>query len=71
MRPYSKTRILLVDDDEPSRESVARDIVSLGFKVDQACDGQDALEKHEALLPHVVVTDLMSRAWMVSSCCGL
>jgi DNA-binding NtrC family response regulator len=59
MRSHSETRVLLVDDDEPSRLSVARDIASLGFKVDQACDGQDALDKLEALLPNIVVTDLM------------
>src|SRR5579872_6699945 len=58
-RQHSKTRVLLVDDDEALRESVARDIASLGFKVDQAFDGQDALEKLGALLPHVVVTDLL------------
>ncbi len=59
MRTYSETRVLLVDDDRSSRDSVARDIASLGFQVDRASDGHDALEKLEALVPHVVVTDLM------------
>jgi DNA-binding NtrC family response regulator len=52
-------RVLVVDDDHSVRESVASKIKSWGFKVEQACDGQEALEKIPAFEPHLLVTDLV------------
>ena len=51
--------MLVVDDDPRLRESVAGNIKSWGFSVEQASDGQDALQKLETFAPHLVVTDLM------------
>jgi DNA-binding NtrC family response regulator len=52
-------RVLVVDDDRSLRESVASNIKSWGFNVEQASDGQEALQKLETFAPHLVVTDLM------------
>ena len=52
-------RVLVVDDDSSLRESMASNIKSWGFSVEQACDGQDALQKMAAFDPHLLVTDLM------------
>jgi len=48
-----------VDDDRALRESVASNIKSWGFNVEQACDGQEALQKLESFEPHLLVTDLV------------
>src|SRR5579872_465613 len=53
------TRVLVVDDERAARESIASRIKSWGFKVEQACDGQDALEKLPLFEPHLLVTDLV------------
>jgi DNA-binding NtrC family response regulator len=52
-------RVLVVDDDRTLRESVASNIKSWGFNVEQACDGHEALQKLEAFEPHLLVTDLV------------
>jgi DNA-binding NtrC family response regulator len=52
-------RVLVVDDDRSLRESVASNVKSWGFNVEQACDGQEALQKLETFEPHLLVTDLV------------
>ncbi len=56
----SSTRILLVDDETVLRESVAEFLEILGFEVIQAVDGQDAVERFQAMLGHIslVIMDL-------------
>ena len=54
-------RIILVDDEEEVRKSIIKKIdwQSAGFQVvGDAENGQDALEKIEALKPEVVLTDI-------------
>ena len=52
-------KVLVVDDDRNVRESVAGNIKSWGFNVEQASDGQDALQKLDTFEPHLVLTDLV------------
>ena len=52
-------RILIADDDEPSRQGLKLLLSSAGYEVREAFDGQDALEKALTFLPTVVVTDML------------
>src|SRR5688572_19002346 len=57
--PGSKSRVLIVDDEESQRSGLASMIGSWGFIAETAIDGQEALDKLNALPIHVLVTDLM------------
>src|SRR5437867_573494 len=52
-------KILVVDDDEASRQGLASLVSGWGHSVDQAADGEEALAKARAALPSVVITDLV------------
>ena len=53
------TRTLLIVDDEPEiRSEMAEYFVNKGYRVEQAADGLEALERVEAALPDAVITDL-------------
>lgn len=52
-------RILIADDDESSRRGLKMLLSGAGYEVQEASDGQDALEKALTFLPTVVVTDLV------------
>jgi len=54
-----KAHVLLVDDDVPSREALAKFLVTEGYHVEQAGDGIEALEVLAERPADVVVTDLM------------
>ncbi len=51
-------RVLVVDDEVNARTALAELLRDEGFDVETAADAFKALGKHEAFLPHVVVTDL-------------
>ncbi|HTP87886.1 MAG TPA: sigma-54 dependent transcriptional regulator [Bryobacteraceae bacterium] len=53
------TRILVADDEESQRIGLASMIQSWGYAVESAADGQEALDKLNAMPVHVLVTDLM------------
>jgi DNA-binding NtrC family response regulator len=55
----SQARVLVVDDDEDQRRTLARLIGALGYATETAADGEEALEKLGVFPAHVVVTDLM------------
>ena len=55
----SQSRVLVVDDDENQRTTLARIITHLGYASDTAADGQEALEKLEQNTFHVLVTDMV------------
>src|SRR5690349_20103650 len=57
--PGPQTRVLIADDEENQRAGLAKMIQSWGFAVETASDGQEALEKLNAMPVHVLVTDLM------------
>ncbi len=50
--------VLLVEDDEDTREMYAMCLAASGFRVVQALSGQDALAKAAKETPDVMVTDL-------------
>jgi DNA-binding NtrC family response regulator len=52
-------RVLIVDDDECQRTLLAEMTASLGFGVETASDGEDALAKHSAFAADVILTDLI------------
>lgn len=52
-------RILIADDDKKTRDFVAAFLNYKGYKVFQACDGEEALERIELNDVHLVLTDLM------------
>jgi len=52
-------RILVVDDEESSRKGLKALLSNWGYEVQEAADGQEALEKATSFLPTVVITDLV------------
>ena len=53
------TRTLLIVDDEPEiRAEMAEYFAAKGYRVEQAADGLEALDKVEAATPDAVITDL-------------
>lgn len=53
------TSILLIDDDESFRETIATALAALGFKVTQAADGVEGLNLFRAEPADLVITDMM------------
>jgi two-component system KDP operon response regulator KdpE len=51
-------RVLLVEDDDSTRASVARDLEHRGFHVEQAADGRTALDRWAARRPDLALIDL-------------
>lgn len=54
-----RKRLLVVDDDEPIRQMLARALVPTGHAIETAADGEAALDRIAAWRPHVVLLDLM------------
>src|SRR5690606_19970065 len=52
-------RVLIVEDDAPTRELMRRVIVSAGHNVTEAVDGEHGLDMLETVRPDVVILDLM------------
>jgi DNA-binding NtrC family response regulator len=55
----TKMTVLVVDDDPIERASLAQIVSSLGYAVEQAGDGEEALAKLEGNAVTAIVTDLM------------
>jgi CheY-like chemotaxis protein len=51
-------RILVVDDEADCRALLVKILSSVGFETCEAADGQQAVERFEALRPHAVLMDL-------------
>jgi two-component system KDP operon response regulator KdpE len=51
-------RLLLVEDDEPTRQAVAANLVAHGYEVRQAASGEEALHLWEQARPDLVLVDL-------------
>jgi DNA-binding NtrC family response regulator len=52
-------RILVADDDEASRRGLKALLSGWDYEVEEAADGREALEKAKALLPALVIADLV------------
>jgi len=52
-------KILVVDDETAARRGLASLLSGWGYEVEEAADGQEAIEKAVACLPSVVLTDLV------------
>ena len=52
------TRVLVVDDEAQIRTALARALDARGYEVDQASDGQEALDRAAVQSPDLVVLDL-------------
>ncbi|HTU01740.1 MAG TPA: response regulator, partial [Candidatus Sulfotelmatobacter sp.] len=52
-------RILIVDDDEPSRKGLRALLSREGYRVEEAADGESGLEKARSFRPAVVIADLV------------
>ena len=50
-------RVLIVDDDEISRELLSEAIAGSGYEVELACNGREALEFLRNGLYHMVISD--------------
>jgi DNA-binding response OmpR family regulator len=55
----SKTKILLIDDEQAITDHLAPFLQRSGFEVMVAGDGQDGLEKMPAFQPHLLILDVM------------
>lgn len=53
-----KARILIVDDEEHICKMLSRHFQYLGYAVDVACNGREALEKLEQIKTDVVISDI-------------
>lgn len=51
-------KILVIEDDEYSRDALAHLLVSEGYEAQSASDGESGLEKAHAMQPDVIVLDL-------------
>jgi two-component system cell cycle response regulator DivK len=57
MNDYSK-KILIVDDNEDSRDLVVKVLKNRGYQIVEAVDGEDALEKAESENPDIILLDI-------------
>ncbi len=51
--------ILVVDDDRGIREALVEVLLSAGYRVSTAKNGEDALERLKAIQPDLILLDLM------------
>jgi len=58
MIPIVSPLVLVVDDAKDTRVIYAESLRFLGYRVEEASDGREALEKVSALTPDVVILDL-------------
>ncbi|HUH22621.1 MAG TPA: response regulator [Brevundimonas sp.] len=57
MKPLDPTTCLIVDDSRIIRKVARRIVEDLGFEVDEAADGAEALTYCMGAMPHVVLLD--------------
>ncbi|MGI6733039.1 MAG: response regulator transcription factor [Anaerovoracaceae bacterium] len=54
-----KIKVLVVEDEDSIRRFIKLNLEMAGYEVAEAASGEDALDVFAAILPHVVVLDLM------------
>lgn len=57
--PNQELPILLIVEDNPDLRSYVRTIFEDSFRIEEAQDGQEGLEKATQLIPDIVISDLM------------
>jgi PAS domain S-box-containing protein len=57
--PGESCSVLLVEDDEPTREAIARTLEKSDWTVSEAGNGREALERLAHLKPRLILLDLM------------
>jgi len=50
--------IMVVDDNEPSRDALSRRLARRGYRILMAVDGQQAVTTAQAELPDLILMDL-------------
>jgi CheY-like chemotaxis protein len=56
----SERRTILICDDQPALRELVRGVLEIGpYDMHEARDGQEAVEQAEALLPDLILLDLM------------
>jgi DNA-binding response OmpR family regulator len=58
-RPRGRIRVLIVDDDRPTREVVRALLEDPGFELLEASGGEEALQLAVERPPHIVLLDIM------------
>jgi len=51
--------ILIIEDDKFLRELMSRKLVSEGFKIEEAIDGEEGLRKLQEIKPDLILLDLI------------
>src|SRR5262245_10626170 len=59
MVPAPASRVLIVDDDPQQRLSLSSKVSAIGYHVETAENGEDALDKLSSSVIDVIITDLM------------
>ena len=59
LTPASEKLILVIEDDESTRELMDAVLTREGFRVEMAFDGEQGLEKARSLNPHLILLDMM------------
>ncbi|NTW49172.1 MAG: response regulator [Chlorobiales bacterium] len=54
----SPIRLMLVDDDDRIRESFSRSLSMIGYEVETAANGEEALKKYGSFQPEIVLLDI-------------
>jgi DNA-binding NtrC family response regulator len=57
--PVHGERVLIVEDDPPTRTGLAELVQAWGFYTDEAADGEEALRKVTTFRPAIIVSDLV------------
>ena len=55
----SRSRVLIVDDEENQRSALATMVAAWGYETEMAANGVEALAKLQNFSAHAIVTDLM------------
>jgi two-component system, cell cycle response regulator DivK len=58
MTRESTAMIMVVDDNEPSRDALSRRLERRGYRILTAADGQQAVARGQAELPDLILMDL-------------
>lgn len=51
--------ILIIEDDKFLRELMSKKLISEGFKIDEAIDGEEGLKKLQEIKPDLILLDLI------------